>query len=181
MVSVSEDQTVVEAPPLVDNRICMATELATLDNTHEATAEKEIKLVDHVSYEGLTPGQEYEINVDLHPAGQDPSPENKLSSARATFTPEKSEGTVDVPITLSGDNLPDAVTAHDTITQHGTNVTSHTDKHSKSQTVYITKPKKTVKKEIIPHTGNESFTIPVIACSGTGLILFAFVSSKHRA
>ena len=110
----------------------MATELATLDNTHEATADKEIKLVDHVSYEGLTPGQEYEINVDLHPAGQDPSSENKLSSARATFTPEKSEGTVDVPITLSGDNLPDAVTAHDTITQNGTTVTSHTDKHSKS-------------------------------------------------
>ncbi len=83
----------------------MATELATLDNTHEATADKEIKLVDHVSYEGLTPGQEYEINVDLHPAGQDPSSENKLSSARATFTPEKSEGTVDVPITLSGADL----------------------------------------------------------------------------
>lgn len=180
MVSVSENQTVVEAPPLVDNRICMATELATLDNTHEATADKEIKLVDHVSYEGLTPGQEYEINVDLHPAGQDPSSENKLSSARTTFTPEKSEGTVDVPITLSGDNLPDAVTAHDTITQNGTTVTSHTDKHSKSQTVHITKPKKTVKKEVIPHTGNESFTIPVIACAGAGLILFAFVSSKHR-
>ena len=82
---------------------------------------------------------------------------------------------------LSGDILPDAVTAHDTITQHGTNVTSHTDKHSKSQTVNITKPKKPVKKEVIPYTGNESFTIPVIVCSGAGLILFAFVSSKHRA
>ncbi len=81
MVSVSEDQTVVEAPPLVDNRICMATELATLDNTHETTAEKEIKLVDHVSYEGLTPGQEYEINVDLHPAGQDPSSEKAPKTA----------------------------------------------------------------------------------------------------
>lgn len=178
-VSVSENQVVVEAPVLVDARLCMATELATLDNSHEAVDEKDIELIDHISYEGLTPGQEYRANVTLYPAGQDPSPENKVASAHLDFTPEKAEGTVNVPITLSNDNLPDAVTAHDEIAHNGTKVASHTDKHSKSQTVHIVKRKSSSKKETLPHTGTENFTIPVLALSGAGLLLFAFVSGRR--
>ena len=56
----------VEAPELIDERISLQTMLVDAAGSKNPEYTEVLNLVDHIKYEGLTPGEEYEITGELY-------------------------------------------------------------------------------------------------------------------
>ena len=105
-------------------------------------ANKTATIVDTVSYTNLLPGREYTVSGTLmdKETGKAVLADGKEITASTTFTPEKSEGSVDVIFTFDASVVaPKTVVAFETLTYKKIQITVHADITDKDQTVYIPK------------------------------------------
>ena len=105
-------------------------------------ANKTANIVDTVSYTNLLPGREYTVSGTLmdKETGKAVQADGKEITASTTFTPEKSEGSVDVIFTFDASVVaPKTVVAFETLTYKKIQIAVHADITDKDQTVYIPK------------------------------------------
>ena len=105
-------------------------------------ADKTATIVDTVSYTNLLPGREYTVSGTLmdKETGKAVLADGKEITASTTFTPEKSEGSVDVIFTFDASVVaPKTVVAFETLTYKKIQIAVHADITDKDQTVYIPK------------------------------------------
>ena len=103
-------------------------------------ANKTATIVDTVSYTNLLPGKEYTVSGTLmdKETGKAVLADGKEITASTTFTPEKSEGSVDVIFTFDASIVaPKTVVAFETLTYKKIQIAVHADIEDKDQTVYI--------------------------------------------
>ena len=109
-------------------------------------ANKTANIVDTVSYTNLLPGREYTVSGTLmdKETGKAVLADGKEITASTTFTPEKSEGSVDVIFTFDASVVaPKTVVAFETLTYNKIQIAVHADIEDKDQTVYIPKVRTT--------------------------------------
>ena len=105
-------------------------------------ANKTANIVDTVSYTNLLPGREYTVSGTLmdKETGKAVLADGKEITASTTFTPEKSEGSVDVIFTFDASVVaPKTVVAFETLTYKKIQIAVHAEIEDKEQTVYIPK------------------------------------------
>ena len=120
-------------------------------------ANKTATIVDTVSYTNLLPGREYTVSGTLmdKETGKAILADGKEITASTTFTPEKSEGSVDVIFTFDASVVaPKTVVAFETLTYKKIQIAVHADIEDKDQTVYITTIRTSAKDNVtgINHT-----------------------------
>lgn len=122
----------------------IATELADAsDGDHRASAEEPVILVDTVSYCGLTPGEAYTVQGELHLLGADGSDEGtaldrhgKPLRAQTSFVADQSEGTAQVTFAFTAPDLAGrSVVAFEELTRRGATYAAHADITDAQQTV----------------------------------------------
>ena len=109
-------------------------------------ANKTANIVDTVSYTNLLPGREYTVSGTLmdKETGNAVLADGKEITASTTFTPEKSEGSVDVIFTFDASVVaPKTVVAFETLTYKKIQIAVHAEIEDKDQTVYIPKVRTT--------------------------------------
>ena len=109
-------------------------------------ANKTATIVDTVSYTNLLPGREYTVSGTLmdKETGKAILADGKEITASTTFTPEKSEGSVDVIFTFDASIVaPKTVVAFETLTYKKIQIAVHAEIEDKDQTVYIPKVRTT--------------------------------------
>lgn len=105
-------------------------------------ANKTATIIDTVSYTNLLPGREYTVSGTLmnKETGKAVQADGKEITASTTFTPEKSEGSVDVIFTFDASVVaPKTVVAFETLTYKKIQIAVHAEITDKDQTVYIPK------------------------------------------
>ncbi len=164
-VTLSSEET-VEAPELIDERISIQTVLVDASESKNPEYAEVLNLVDHVKYEGLTPGEEYEITGTLYETKQiQDGTAEPVAQGTVHFKAPASSGEVNVPFSVRTASLEGKeVTAYETITKDGQEVASHTDSHSKAQTIRV------APKPQLPNTADNTYTAPLLLAL-TGLVL----------
>ena len=135
------DQTVTVIPPEIGT-----TAVDGVDQDHAVVADTEATVVDTVSYSGLVPGKEYTVTGTLMVKETNEAlldAEGNPVTASATFTPEKSSGTVEITFAFDASALDDGteLVAFETLTRLNKEVAAHADIEDKGQTVKIETPK----------------------------------------
>ena len=105
-------------------------------------ANKTATIIDTVSYTNLLPGREYTVSGTLmdKETGKAVLADGKEITAATTFTPEKSEGSVDVIFIFDASIVaPKTVVAFETLTYKKIQIAVHAEIEDKEQTVYIPK------------------------------------------
>ena len=126
-----------------------------------------LNLVDHIKYEGLTPGEEYEITGELYETKQlQEGTAEPIARGTVRFKAPTSSGEAAVPFSVRTASLEGKeVTAYETISKDGEKVASHTDSHSKAQTIRVTP------KPHLPGTADNAYAVPLsLALAGSVLI-----------
>ena len=119
------------------------TTLKDDQGNHDVQADAKVTLVDTVKYTGLVPGRTYTVTGTLHDretgeAAKDA--DGKEITASAEFTPEQSDGSVDVTFTFDASALGGhSVVAFETVSSDGKEWVTHADIHDEDQTVDIPK------------------------------------------
>ena len=106
-------------------------------NENISNADKEVTLVDTVSYENLIPGKEYKVTGILMDQETEKVIEvnGKTVTAEADFVAEKETGTVDVTFTFDGSGLKGrTVVVFETFFYEGKEIAVHADIKDKGQT-----------------------------------------------
>lgn len=109
-------------------------------------SEETATIIDTVHYSHLLPGKEYTVKgVFMNKeTGEEVLIDDKPITAETTFTPEKSEGSVDVISTFDSSLVaPKTVVAFETLEYKGIEIAVHADIEDKDQTVYVPKIKTT--------------------------------------
>ena len=111
--------------------------------THEGVPAEEVTIIDTVSYQGLTPGEEYELSAVLMDKEEN-APwlvEGKVVMVSHRFIPEESSGTVDVEITIPGANLDGvSLVVFESLLHDDIEVALHADIEDEGQTVSYAYP-----------------------------------------
>ena len=103
-------------------------------------SEETATIIDTVNYSHLLPGKEYTVKGVLmnKETGEEVLIDDKPITAETTFTPEKSEGSVDVIFTFDSSLVaPKTVVAFETLEYKGIEIAVHADIEDKDQTVYV--------------------------------------------
>ena len=109
-------------------------------------SEETATIIDTVHYSHLLPGKEYTVKgVFMNKeTGEEVLIDDKPITAETTFTPEKSEGSVDVIFTFDASAIaPTTVVAFEHLEYKGIEIAVHADIEDKDQTVYVPKIKTT--------------------------------------
>ena len=113
---------------------------ATVDGSHIADPVGEITIVDVVEFTGLIPGETYSISGVLmdKATGQALLVDGAEVTAETEFTPESTDGTVELTYTLDASALGGAtIVVFETLYSDGVEVASHADINDEAQTVTI--------------------------------------------
>ena len=137
-------------------------------------AKKQATIVDTVSYTNLLPGKEYTVSGTLmdKETGKAVLANGKEITASTTFTPEKSEGSVDVVFTFDASVVaPKTVVAFETLTYKKIQIAVHADIEDAEQTVYIPKVRtsaidKTTKINHTEATSKEATIVDTVSYEG---------------
>lgn len=165
-VTLTSEET-IEAPELIDERISLQTMLVDAAGSKNPEYAEKLNLVDHIKYEGLTPGEEYEITGELYETKQlQEGTAEPIARGTVRFKAPTSSGEAAVPFSVRTDSLEGKeVTAYETISKDGEKVASHTDSHSKAQTIRVTP------KPHLPGTADNAYAVPLLlALAGSVLI-----------
>ena len=104
---------------------------------------EEVTIIDTVSYQGLTPGEEYELSAVLMDKEEN-APwlvEDKVVMVSHRFIPEESSSTVDVEITIPGTNLDGvSLVVFESLLHDDIEVALHADIEDEGQTVSYAYP-----------------------------------------
>ena len=109
----------------------------------EAAADKNVTIVDTVTYKNLIPGKEYTVKGTLmdKETKKELQINGKTVTAEKTFTAEKADGSVDITFTFDGSALAGRkVVVFEKLYFAGRQAAAHEDIEDKNQTVNITKP-----------------------------------------
>ena len=137
-------------------------------------ANKTATIIDTVSYTNLLPGREYTVSGTLmdKETGKAVLADGKEITASTTFTPEKSEGSVDVIFTFDASVVaPKTVVAFETLTYKKIQIAVHAEIEDKDQTVYIPKVRtsaidKTTKINHTEATSKEATIVDTVSYEG---------------
>lgn len=118
--------------------VTIGTELTDEEGAHEGSSTDTVRLVDHVRYVGLVPGETYRVTGALMDQGTGEA--LKLDGApmlaSTTFVPESPDGTVEVTFEVDGALLAGrSVVAFETLSQEGRDIAIHADIEDEAQTV----------------------------------------------
>lgn len=141
-----EGQTVEVALPKIGTTLVDAA-----DGDKNIVSNNPVKLTDTVSYSGLVPGREYTVTGTLYKKAADgdgseavavKDAEGNPVTAKAVFTPEKANGTVDVTFEFDGSELAhgDELVAFESLTRSGVELAVHADIDDAAQTVSVSNP-----------------------------------------
>ena len=165
-VTLTSEET-IEVPELIDERVSLQTMLVDAAGSKNPDYTEKLNLVDHIKYEGLTPGEEYEITGELYETKQlQEGTAEPIARGTVRFKAPTSSGEAAVPFSVRTDSLEGKeVTAYETISKDGEKVASHTDSHSKAQTIRVTP------KPHLPGTADNAYAVPLLlALAGSILI-----------
>ncbi len=131
----------VDLETITDDLITIGTK-AKAENTgmNLSAAEKDVKLMDTVSYTNLVPGKEYVLKGKLmdQKTGKELLVDGKPVVSQKKFVPEKKDGTVDVEFTFSGAGLAGTSTVvFEDLYENDVNIASHADIHDEGQTIHF--------------------------------------------
>ena len=176
-VTVARDGVTVDMGTIDDqpDKPLIQTEFTDVDGNHEVEANKEVKLKDTVSYNNLTPGKEYSLTMTIHVKDKDGKDEGELKdkdgkpvTTTVKFTPEKADGTIEVPYTVDTTGLEEkSIVAFESLQKDGKEITSHADITDSGQTIRV---KKTPAPPTTPTT-KTSKSVPNTGQSPLGMIL----------
>ena len=113
------------------------------DGDHSAVIDPETVIVDTVSYKNLVPGREYKVTGKLmdKATGEALEVDGKPVTSEAVFTPEDSNGTVDVTFGFDGSALEGkSVVVFETLYRSDREIAAHADIDDEGQTIEFTKP-----------------------------------------
>ena len=176
-VTVARNEVTVDMGTIDDqpDKPLIQTEFTDEGGSHEVEANKEVKLKDTVSYNNLTPGKEYSLTMTIHVKDKDGKDEGELKdkdgkpvTTTVKFTPEKADGTVEVPYTVDTTGLEEkSIVAFESLQKDGKEITSHADITDSGQTIRV---KKTPTPPTTPTT-KTSKSVPNTGQSPLGMIL----------
>lgn len=164
----------------------MGTDGQKVIEVADGDAPTQVRLVDTVSYQGLVPGETYELEGTLYKVENGGAVDAVRDSggvpvsARASFVAESVDGEARVEFTFSAKSLGNtSAVAFERLTWGGIQLASHNDPSSQPQTVTFktpekpqtpTTPGKTASdSKQTPHTGD--MALPVFACTVLGGLL----------
>lgn len=107
---------------------------------HMANADEKVKLIDTIQYKGLVPNLKYTATGTLMDAKtEEPVLFNdKQVTAKTTFTPETSSGTVDVVFEFDGSSLAGKTTVvFESVTQDKKEIAVHADLEDEDQQIFF--------------------------------------------
>lgn len=141
-----EGQTVEVALPKIGTTLVDAA-----DGDKNIVSNNPVKLTDTVSYTGLVPGREYAVTGTLYKKAADgdgseavavKDAEGNPVTAKAAFTPEKANGTVDVTFEFDGSELAHGaeIVAFEILDRKGVELAAHADIDDAAQTVSVSNP-----------------------------------------
>ena len=155
------------------------------DGDHSITAAKQVTIVDKVEYKNLAPGEKHHVKGTLmdKATGKALMVNGKEVTAEAEFTPDKSEGSVNVEFTFNAKDLggKDLVVFEKMYDANGNEVANHEDINDEGQTVKIVKapvtPSKTPATPTKVQTGDHAtmyvlLGVAVILLLGGGVMVF---------
>lgn len=153
-----------------------AADAATGTNVSSAAAKTTI--IDTVSYEGLTPGSEYELTGELHLIGESDPRSAVIASAKTSFVPDDTSGVASVTFDVDTSNLGGrSAVVFETLSHDGRVVAVHADASDANQTIIIEEP---TARTATPSTGDGSGIRPgVIAATGIATAA-ASILLRHR-
>ena len=132
-----EDQTVTVAQPSIATKLTDAEE-----GDHELLPTAGARLIDVVSYQGLTPGASYVIEGVLmdQATGEPALIDGEQVVGSTAFVPDDEAGTVGVPFELDAAALEPGtnVVAFETLYLNDVEIANHSDIHDLDQTVEVT-------------------------------------------
>ena len=118
---------------------------ATVDGQHTAEPNGVITIVDVVEFTGLIPGETYTVSGALMDKATSETllVDGAEVTAEVEFTPESSDGTVELTYTLDASTLAGTtIVVFETLYSDGVEIAAHTDINDEAQTVEITEPEK---------------------------------------
>lgn len=107
---------------------------------HMANADEKVKLIDTIQYKGLVPNLKYAATGTLMDAktGEPVLINDKQVTAKTTFTPETSSGTVDVVFEFDGSSLAGKTTVvFESVTQDKKEIAVHADLEDGDQQIFF--------------------------------------------
>ena len=111
------------------------------DGDHEIAASAGQTVVDRVEYTNLVPGKEYVVTGALHLVNEDGTDGGVVANATKTFTPDSTDGYVDVTFQVDASKLAGSkLVAFETLSVDGTKVAAHEDLTDEGQTVTVESP-----------------------------------------
>ena len=115
-----------------------------IDGDKDVVVDDETTVIDTVEYKNLVPGKEYTLNGKLYSksTGKPLMVGDKPVTGQTTFTPEKSDGKVEVTFTFDSRDLEDKmdIVVFESLVRSGTELASHADIDDENQTVTVTHP-----------------------------------------
>lgn len=167
-----ENQTVKVRVPKLKTK-------ATVDGKKKAEADKEITIVDTVTYQNLTPGKEYVVQGILmdKKTGKPYLADGKKVRTEAAFVPEKKNGKIELAFTFDGSGIKKdtEIVVFETLYRDGVELTAHADIKDKGQTVTIVPP-----APVIPQTGDSSMTGLWLGLGAIGGLISLFFIRKKK-
>ena len=135
-----QDQSVSVARPAIGTSASDAS-----DGDGTVTSDDHAQIVDHVSYSGLTPGRELELQGTLMDKASD-APllvDGNAVESTLTFVPEQASGTVDMTFEFDASSLEDStqLVVFEKLTCEGAPVASHEDLQDGGQTIVVSHPR----------------------------------------
>lgn len=112
----------------------------TETNSHVSRADEEVTIVDTVEYKNLIPGKEYKVFGVLmdKETGKELLVNEETVTAETVFTPEQSEGSVELTFVFDGSALKGkTIVAFESVTYKDKEVAAHTDIEDKDQSIYF--------------------------------------------
>ena len=139
--TVSGDSTWIDLGTLPNYTVVLDTFAAEdKTGTHTAALGGAVSVTDTVAYENLTAGREYTLTgkIMVKETGEELTDQGKPVRAEKKFTPEASEGTVDMKFQFDGSKLQGkTLVIFETLTWNGTVIAVHEDLQDENQAIYI--------------------------------------------
>ena len=131
----------VDLETITNDLITIGTKAkAEKTGTNLSAAEKDVKLIDTVSYTNLVPGKEYVLKGKLmdQKTGKELLLNGKPVISQKKFVPEKKDGTVDVEFVFSGTGLAGTSTVvFEDLYENDVNIASHAEIKDEGQTIHF--------------------------------------------
>lgn len=111
----------------------------------------EVKLIDTITYKGLTPGKKYTIESALRITGMNYLDDGTLGDyyKKTEFTPTEADGEVEIEFVVDSTVVAgQALVAYEVVSYKGIEVVRHTDMFDPEQTVYVADIRTTAKDAV---------------------------------